>query len=168
MTTTPLGTVLRDVDGVRLEFTRSYDASAEEVWSALTDPDRTARWLGRWTGDPASGAVELVMAAEEDAPAERVTIDACEPPHRLAVTVGTADGPWPLVVTLAEEGRGTALRFVHHLAEPYDASSLGPGWHFYLDRLAAALVEQPVPDRFEDYHPAPEGAYAVPDAPAAR
>lgn len=162
--TTPLGRVLRDVDGVRLEFTRTFDAPVEEVWSAVTDPERTARWFGRWSGDPASGSVEVVMTAEEQAPAERMTIDACEPPHRLAVTAGTADGPWPLVVTLAADGDGTVLRFVHHLAEPYDASSLGPGWHYYLDRLAAVVQDQPVPDRFDDYHPAPEGAYAVPAA----
>ena len=156
--------MLRDVDGVRLEFTRTYDAPVEEVWSALTDPERTARWFGRWSGDPASGSVEVVMTAEEQAPAERMTIDACDPPHRLAVTAGTADGPWPLEVTLAAEGGGTVLRFVHHLAEPYDATDLGPGWHFYLDRLGAVVLGGPVPDRFEDYHPAPEGAYAVPAA----
>ena len=35
---------------------------------------------------------------------------------------------------------GTQLTFVHRLAaEPYDATSSGPGWHYYMDRLSAHL-----------------------------
>ena len=157
-----LGHVLRDADGVHLEFVRSYDASAEEVWSALTDPDRLARWLGRWTGDPGSGTVELVMSAEDDAEPAAVTIEDCDPPRRLAVTVPGPDGPWPLVVTIDEHDGQTSLRFVHHLAEPYDASSIGPGWQYYLDRLGATLTGTQLPDVWEDYYPALADAYPTP------
>ena len=40
---TPLGQVLRDEEGMRLEFVRTYDVPLEEVWSVLTEPDRVAR-----------------------------------------------------------------------------------------------------------------------------
>lgn len=36
----PLGQLLRDEDGMRLEFVRTYDDPIADVWSALTD--RTA------------------------------------------------------------------------------------------------------------------------------
>lgn len=164
MTTQETGRVVRDGSGVRLEFHRAYDLPVEEVWAAVTDPERLDLWFGRWTGDPASGTVSLVMTAEGDVPPEQVAVDACEPPHRLAVTVPGPDGPWPLELTLEPSGAGTALRLVHHLAEPYDAGSTGPGWQYYLDRLGAVLAGTRLPDDFDLYYPALAGAYAVPPA----
>lgn len=55
------------------------------------------------------------------------------------------------------------LIFTQRLAEPYDASSIGPGWHYYLDRLGAVVARLPVPDHWDDYYPPLKGAYAPPD-----
>ncbi|GAA1433051.1 SRPBCC family protein [Microlunatus lacustris] len=159
-----LGAVVREDGEVLLRFERHYDAPAADVWSALTDPDRTARWLGRWTGDPASGQVLLTMADEEGTPTEPVTVDRCEPPTRLDVTMTTGDGPWPLTVLVTEEAGRTRLLFTHRLAEPFDASAVGPGWHYYLDRLGAVVAGVPVPDDFTVYHPRLAAAYPVPPA----
>lgn len=63
---------------------------------------------------------------------------------------------------LAARGDGSTLVFTQRLAEPYDASSLGPGWHYYLDRLGAVAAGLAVPGRWEDYHPSLAGAYALP------
>lgn len=166
--TTALGEVLREADGVRLRFERAFTTDIDDLWSAITDPERCARWLGRWSGDPTSGTVSFAMTAEDDAAPEPVSIDACEPPRRLAVTFATGDGPWPLEVTLTERGEVTELVFVHHLAEPYDASSVGPGWQYYLDRLAAVVTGAAVPEDFEQYHPALADAYPVPAVASGR
>lgn len=147
---------------MRLEFVRSYDDPIADVWSALSDPDRTARWFGRWTGDPASGSVDVTMAAEEGAPSQAVAILVCDPPHRLVVETGSGDGVWRLDVTLSAQADETTLRFVQRLSEPYDASSIGPGWHFYLDRLGAVLNGRDVPDDFDAYYPALQADYDVP------
>lgn len=161
--TSPLGQVLRDEDGMRLEFVRAYADPIADVWSALTDPDRTALWFGRWNGDPASGHVHVVMVAEADAEPQAVALLVCEPPTRLVVETDSPDGPWRLEVTLADHGGATTLRFVQRLAEPYDASSIGPGWHFYLDRLEAVVHGRDVPEDFDAYYPALQGDYALPD-----
>jgi len=50
--TTPLGQVLLDEEGMRLEFVRTFDNSREDIWSALTEPHRVARWFGTWNGRP--------------------------------------------------------------------------------------------------------------------
>lgn len=160
--TTPLGQVLRDEDGMRLEFVRTFDDPVEDVWAALTEPDRLAGWFGRWTGDPATGTIDLIMTAEEGATAQTVAVVTCEPPTRLVVITPSEDGPWHLSVTLQSEGGGTVLRFVHRLAEPYDASNLGPGWHYYLDRLGAVVAGDPVPGEWDDYYPSLQAAYALP------
>ncbi len=159
-TTSPLGQVLRDEHGMRLKFMRTYDEPAAEVWSALTDPDRMARWFGTWTGDPATGTVQLQMV--EDPASQPARILECTPPTRLAVEVTSADGPWPLSITLTEDAGVTTLVFVHRLAEPYDASSVGPGWHYYLDRLGAVVQGEPVPEVWDDYFPGLAEDYPLP------
>ena len=160
--TTPRGRVLRDEDGMRLEFVRTYPDPVDEVWSALTDPARVARWFGTWTGDPATGTVQLTMTEEEGSTPQEVTILECHPPARLVVEVPSPDGTWRLSVALQAQERGTTLVFTQRLAEPYDASSIGPGWHFYLDRLGAVVAGTAVPDSWDDYFPSLQDAYALP------
>ena len=160
---TPLGVVIRDEDGVRLEFVRTYPDPIERVWAALTDPDELAAWYGTWRGDPASGVVELA-SIEGGGEFKPVEIVECARPHRLAVVLPTPYGPWPLSLTLSESDGMTTVAFEHRLAEPYDPSSIGPGWHYYLDRLGATLRggTMPEPDDWPAYEPL--GAqYPLPD-----
>ena len=160
--TTPLGQLLHDEEGMRLEFVRTYDISTEDVWSALTEPDRVARWFGTWTGDPATGSVELLMTEDEGSAPQIVTILECRPPTRLEVDLPSPDGNWRLSVSLRAQAAVTTLVFTQRLAEPYDASSIGPGWHYYLDRLGAVVADTTVPDRWDDYYPSLQDAYAIP------
>ncbi|NHC13862.1 SRPBCC family protein [Motilibacter deserti] len=162
--TTPLGQVLRDKDGVRLEFVRTFDAPPADVWDALTDPVRMDRWIGTWTGDPSTGSVLFAMTSEGDVQPEPVRIVRCEPPSVLQLEMTTGDGPWPVTVTLREAGDRTELTFVHELAEPYDASAIGPGWQYYLDRLDAVVAGGEPPADFEPYYPALKDAYPIPAA----
>lgn len=162
--TTPPGRVLRDAHGTRLEFIRTYDAPVEEVWSALTERERVAGWLGEWTGDPASGTVDLLMTAEEGHTPEPLTIVECEPPTRLTVELPSPGDPWRVSVSLSEDDGMTTLVFTQPLAEPSDATIIGPGWHYYLDRLGAVVADTAVPESWDDdYFPALKAAYALPD-----
>lgn len=160
--TTPLGQVLRDEQGVRLEFVRTYDDPVEDVWAAVTHPDRVARWLGKVSGDPDTGTVDFVMTEDESATPATVTIVECEPPTQLVVDMPSPEGVWRLSVALSAEGRRTTLVFVQRLAEPYDASSIGPGWHYYLDRLGAVIAGEEALDNWDDYFPYLRDAYALP------
>lgn len=160
--TTPLGQVLRDDEGVRLEFVRDYDEPIEGVWSALTQPDRVARWIGTISGDPARGAVDFVMTEDEGGTPEAVPILECVPPTRLAVVLPSPDGPWHVTVDLRAEGQMTTLVFTQRLVEPYDASSIGPGWHYYLDRLGAVVDGADVATNWDDYYPGLSSAYGLP------
>lgn len=157
----PLGRVLPDDEGVRLEFLRTYDDPVPDVWSAITDSERLARWFGSWTGDPTTGEVLLTMVEAPDA-AQPVRILECEPPHRLVVDLPSPDGLWRMVVTLREEGAGTVLVVEHRAVETDQVGSVGPGWHYYLDRLGAVVAGTPVPDVWDDYFPVLEPAYAPP------
>jgi uncharacterized protein YndB with AHSA1/START domain len=161
--TTPLGQVLRDDEGVRLEFVRTYTDPIEDVWSALTESERVARWFGRWTGDPTTGTVDFVMIEAPDADPQPVEILECEPPTDLVVKMHSPDGTWTLAVRLRVEAGTTTLVFTQRLAEPYDPTSIGPGWHYYLDRLAAVVAGTPLPDVWDDYYPVLADSYRLPD-----
>lgn len=160
--TTPLGQVLRDDDGMRLQFTRTYNEPVEDVWAALTEPDRVARWFGTWTGDPASGSIEVLMTAEEGSATQAVQILECQPPHRLVMELPNPNGAWLLAVSLSAENGVTTLDFTQRLTGPDDASDIGPGWHFYLDRLGAVVTDDAVPGDWDDYYPSPKDAYQLP------
>lgn len=160
--TTPLGQVLVDEAGMRLEFVRTYDFPVEEVWSALTDPERVARWFGTWTGDPGTGSIEFVMTEDERPTPQTVTILECRPPTTLVVDMPSPDGTWRLSASLRALAGVTTLVFIQRLAEPYDASNIGPGWHYYLDRLGAVVAGTPVPDKWGDYYPSLQEAYSTP------
>ncbi len=160
--TTPLGQVLVDEAGMRLEFVRTYDFPVEEVWSALTDPERVARWFGTWTGDPGTGSIEFVMTEDERSTPQTVTILECRPPTTLVVDMPSPDGTWRLSASLRALAGVTTLVFIQRLAEPYDASNIGPGWHYYLDRLGAVVAGTPVPDKWGDYYPSLQEAYSTP------
>jgi len=140
--------------GDDLVLTRTFRASIDDVWASLTDPVRTARWFGPWEGDAGPGrTIKVQMMHEEGKPWMDMTIDACEAPHRLAVSAMEEHGGWHMELELAETEGVTELRFTHHLTSTDGVGEVGPGWEFYLDALVASRDDQPAPD-FNDYYPA--------------
>ncbi|MEV0027531.1 SRPBCC family protein [Nocardia sp. NPDC050793] len=156
MTKRPTGRLLPADQGRDLVLTRTYRAPVEDVWASLTESDRTARWFGAWTGKAGPGrTVKVQMAYEEDQPWMEMTIDACEPPHRLALSAIDDAGSWFLDVRLTETDGVTELRFTQHLrtdAEIAQAPQVGPGWEYYMDMFGAALEGAERPN-FDDYYP---------------
>ncbi|WP_324652825.1 SRPBCC family protein [Georgenia sp. H159] len=163
--TTPRATGQPEVrdDATWIVLTRHFAAPVEDVWAAVTEPGRLERWIGTWTGDPASGSVTLRMTAEAEMPEEVHHIEACEPP-RLLRTRAHGEGPdgdWHLELRLTEEDGGTTLHFGQALPDPSWARSVGPGWDYYLDRLVAAETGGDVSgiDFDRDYYPALSADY---------
>ena len=110
-----------------------------DVWASLTDPERTARWFGPWQGDAAPGrTIQVQMVHEEGKPWMDMTIDACEPPRRLAISAAgeQATGTWSWCWSRATGV--TELRFTQHLTGTDGVGEIGPGWEFYLDALVAS------------------------------
>jgi uncharacterized protein YndB with AHSA1/START domain len=150
MTPTPTGRLVGD----DLVLTRTFPAPVADVWASLTDPERTARWFGPWKGDAAAGrTIQVQMVHEEGQPWMDMTIEACEPPRRLALSSVTDDGGWYLDMVLTDSDGVTELRFTQHLTGTEGVGEIGPGWEYYLDALVASRDGQPAPD-FNDYYPA--------------
>lgn len=153
-----------------LVFVRRLRMSRAQAWAAVTDPARTARWIGPWSGDPASGTIQLTMTQEEGDPVSGVEVVTCEPPHLVVVKTGPGPEGWLLTVRVegaegddGEHGDGgdggdggeATISLSQTVTDPEAASFIGPGWDFYLDRLVAA-EEGRDPDALvfaPDYHP---------------
>ncbi len=159
-TSTPVPTGRREDREGRsyVVLTRSFRAPVADVWAAVTEPERLARWIGTWSGDPATGQVEFRMLFEGEQPPETFTIDASEPPHRLRITTSmtTEEGEesWRLELDLAESDGTTTLTFAQDVPDPAMADGVGPGWEYYLDRMVAAETGgDPGTVVFDDYYP---------------
>jgi len=105
---------------------RSYDASIEDVWDAVTNPERVKRWFMPLSGDlRVGGTFQLEGNAGGD-------ILECEPPRRLMLTFG---GPTSLVeLRLSPTGDSETLLELEHTVPIEMAGSgagalyVGPGW----------------------------------------
>jgi len=81
---------LHSVEGegvVRMED--RFDTGIEDLWGALTEPDRLAHWYGDIEGDLSQGGefrVHITLAGERTG-----KVEACEPPQRLLVTMRDPD-----------------------------------------------------------------------------
>lgn len=136
---------------------REWPDPIDDVWSALTESERTARWIGTFTGRTET-TVEFTLTGEVDAggevaPPVTVTIVECDPPRRLVVDIPEGDGPpWRVAVTLAVEDGRTVLLFEQRVAAGVAPADVEAGWSWYLDRLGACLHGGPMPD-WTEYAP---------------
>ena len=135
---------------------RTFRMPRDEVWKAITEPERLERWIGTWSGDPAEGRVSFRMTAEgEDIPANDYVITGCRPTEHLGLEADAAGMHFELRLDLSEEDGVTTLLFAQRMSDPEVASSVGPGWEYYLDRLVAAETGGDVADvKWDDYDPA--------------
>ena len=101
---------LRSADGkgiVRMED--RYDTDIDDLWSALTDPRRLARWIAEVEGDLRLGGEFHARFTSEWEGTGRV--EACEPPRRLLLLTKAPGQPDEHVIeaTLTADGDQTIL-----------------------------------------------------------
>jgi uncharacterized protein YndB with AHSA1/START domain len=127
-----------------------YDTDTDDLWSALTDPGRLARWYGQVEGDLRPGG-EFRLYIESDDWDGTGRVEACEPPRRLLVTTRETDesyergrGAAPfdetIEVTLTADGDQTIL-VIEVRGVPLDKIAFyGAGWQIHAENLAAHLA----------------------------
>jgi uncharacterized protein YndB with AHSA1/START domain len=112
-------------EAVGVLMRRSYGAAIEDVWSAVTDPERMRRWFLPVSGDLRVGGT---FQLHGNAGGEILT---CQPPTLLRVTFG---GPTSVVeLRLSPNGDETVLELEHIVPLEVAQSAagalyVGPGW----------------------------------------
>jgi len=135
-----LGT-LRSADGkgvVRMED--RFDTDIDDVWSALTDPGRLARWLGEVGGDLRLGGEYRYRFFASGAEGTG-RVEVCEPPRRLLLAHGLGQQHENVIeVTLAADGDQTIL-VLEERGMPLDhLAAYGSGIQVHVEDLAAHLA----------------------------
>ncbi len=127
-----------------LVASRAYDTTLDDLWDALTNIERLARWFLPVTGDLRLGGRYQL---EGNASGE---ITRCEPPRFLGVTWEfSGDVSW-VQVELEEVEGGTLLRLEHlaHVPEEfwnqYGPGATGVGWEQALLGLDLHLAKSAI------------------------
>ncbi|SFS11664.1 Uncharacterized conserved protein YndB, AHSA1/START domain [Agrococcus baldri] len=147
---------------------QTYPSPIADVWDAVTDPERIARWFM-----PVSGELRLGGRYQLEGNAGGEVLE-CEPPAgdsaRYRVTWEFGGGVTWLTVRLAAAGEGTRLELEHvardadvpaEMGEMFGPGATGVGWDGGLLGLALHLADQPgaglKPDELEAWAASDEG-----------
>jgi uncharacterized protein YndB with AHSA1/START domain len=117
-----------------------FDTDIDDLWSALTDPERLARWLGEVEGDlRLGGEFRFHFFASGSQGTGRV--DACEPPRRLLLTMAPGQPDEDVIeATLTADGSQTLLVWEER-GMPLDLlAAYGAGVQVHVEDLAAYLA----------------------------
>jgi uncharacterized protein YndB with AHSA1/START domain len=148
---------LRLVDGkaaVRMED--RFNTDARDLWSALTDPRRLARWIARVDGDlRVGGDIHAVFTSSWEGPGR---IEVCDPPSRLLVRMSPGEEDETVIeAQIFAEGSMTRLVIEERGLPVNEAAGHGGGWQAHMEDLAAHIAGQPSGDwraRWADLTPA--------------
>jgi len=124
-----------------------YDTNVDDLWSALTDPARLARWIATVEGDLRQGGrIYARFTSSYEGPGR---IDVCDAPRRLLVTMAP-ETPDETVIeaTLTPVGGQTKL-VIEERGLPFgDVAAHGAGWQAHVEDLVSYLAgRQPGPWR---------------------
>lgn len=139
---------------------REFRTDPADLWQAITDPVRAARWLASLTIDG-----DDVTLGFDGGAGRAGKIVECEAPHRLRLVLepGLVDESH-LVVTLEPTNAGTKLVMQQDGLPPIRAALYAGGWQHHAERLDAAVggsaSETALPELVPSYREAEAAAVA--------
>ena len=115
-----------------------YETSIEDLWSAITEPERLVRWVVQVDGDLQPGGLFRARFTSGWEGPGRVAV--CDPPRRLLLNMapGQADQT-EIEATLAVDGELTRLVVEERGLPIAEAPSYGAGWQAHVEDLTAYL-----------------------------
>ena len=133
---------LRTADGkgvVRMED--RFDTDIDDLWSALTDPGRLARWLGEFEGDLRLGG-EFRARFFASGWEGTGRVDVCEPPRHLLVMTrqDRQDEEHAIEATLTADGDHTILILEERGMPVNLLAAYGAGIQVHIEDLAAHIA----------------------------
>ena len=129
-------------------LSRSYRATVDDLWDAVTSPERLSRWFLPIAGDLKTGGRYQLEGSAGG------VITACERPAHLALTWKFGEDVSWVEVWISAAGRGARLTLTHtaHLSDhwnQYGPGATGVGWELGLLGLAIHCA-QPSGPKLDD------------------
>jgi uncharacterized protein len=143
-----LGTLRAEDERCAVRFERLYDATPDELWSALTDAEQLRGWMASEVRiDPRPGGEFEFRFGEADTEWAAGSVVSVEPPRLLELDWTFPGEPQSVVrFEIAPRGPGTVLVLDHRQLALDSGASYSAGWHAHLDLLDAQLAGTPEPD----------------------
>jgi uncharacterized protein YndB with AHSA1/START domain len=137
--TDDLGTLSVQGDLPSVRYRRVIDATAEELWDALTDPERIARWMltEQMNLEPHVGGKSHFGWGEQGSADGTVTV--FDPLRCLEYTWEEDAVTSTVRFEISQLEGGVELVLYHRDLAPGMAAGIGAGWHAHLDNLIAVL-----------------------------
>jgi len=149
--TVDAGALRNDEETCAVRFERLYDFTPAELWSAITDPARLARWLAQAQVDPGDGG-QVRLAFDEGRTEGRILT--WDEPHVLEYEWRfTGEDESVLRFELQPQEYGTLLVLDHRRLGRTAGTGYAAGWHAHLDALAGAIELAAWQRRFEELLP---------------
>ena len=116
-----------------------YDTDIDDLWSAVTDPDRLAHWLATVDGEMRLGGRINAKFTSENEGLGR--IDVCDAPRRLLVTFDPGTPDETIVeANLTAVGSRTRLIIEERGIPLENVPAYGAGWQTHAEDLATYLA----------------------------
>ncbi|GAB3250372.1 hypothetical protein GCM10027562_09890 [Arthrobacter pigmenti] len=124
---------------INLAFERHYNTTTADLWNAVTDPDRLARWFASVSGDLREGGNFVVDFEEGDASQiARGKVTKCRAPEEFRASwnfPGEAESR--ISVSIHKDNGGALLKLEHFGLSETAAAEYGAGWQAYIEALSA-------------------------------
>ena len=134
----------RDGDRVVVRFQLTLDNHVEEVWAALTQPDRLPLWLAPGAIEPRVGGAARLDFGDSGIVIDS-TVTAFEPPNALEYSwSGPREAARPLRWEIEPLGAGCVLTLSLSTPATDDPDRAAAGWAAHLEMLAATLAGVPI------------------------
>jgi uncharacterized protein YndB with AHSA1/START domain len=140
-----------------------FDCEPAELWSALTDPERLARWVAEVDGDLRVGG--LVSAVFTSGWAGTLRVEACDAPRRLLVISDPGPDETVIEALIEPDGPRSRLTIEERGHAAGELAVHGAGWQAHVEDLGHHLAGREPSDwsaRWRELAPLYEG---MPGAP---
>lgn len=149
----PVGNVEYDGEYATLTFSRWVGQPPEDVWSAITDPEQLQSWYmtRAVVTEGKGGSIDYISGPSHIHATGRIL--RWDPPHlfehewRVEPSPALPSGEESVVRwELSPDREGTRITLIHQRLTRRTATGFAPGTHAFLDRLAAQLNGEPIPE----------------------
>jgi uncharacterized protein YndB with AHSA1/START domain len=127
-----------DADKGAVRIHDFFETGVDDLWSALTEPERLARWIADVEGDlSVGGEFNARFTSSWEGPGR---VDVCEPPHRLLLTMNPGEEDETVIEALLNAEVGGTRLVIEERGLPIDGlASHGAGWQAHIEDLAALI-----------------------------
>ena len=135
-----LGSLMSEDGRTAVRMEDRFNTNIEDLWSALTEPERLARWIADIDGDLRVG--RTFQATFTSGWVGTGRIETCEPPQRLVViTQQTGEASECVIEARLTASEHQTVLVIEERGMPIEQlAGYGAGWQVHIEDLAAHLA----------------------------